>query len=75
MGMTNWRSVTDLLEDMNKHGVPADRAIEWVLAAIHIGKAAQVAADQERRARECRECEAEAKAVHRDWVAILGSDK
>jgi hypothetical protein len=70
--MTNWRSVTDLLEDMHKEGVPVEKAIAWVQEAIRIGKAAQVAADHESRLRECRECEADAKAVHHDWVAILG---
>jgi hypothetical protein len=73
--MMNWGRFTILLEKMHARGVPADEAIEWINEAVLIGKACQFAADQERRARECRECEAEAKAVHRDWVAILGSDK
>jgi hypothetical protein len=73
--MTNWRSVTDLLEDMHKHGVPADKAVAWVQEAIRIGKAAQVAAEREKHLREAREAAAEAEAVKIDWIAILGGAK
>jgi hypothetical protein len=70
--MTNWQSVTDILERMQRFGVPADEAISMAQALIMIGKAAQAHATDGARKRECRSCEAEAASVHHDWVAILG---
>jgi hypothetical protein len=75
MGMTNWRSVTDILEDMQRHGVPAHKAIEWAQALIPIGKAAERAAEQEKRLREAREAALEAEAIKVDWITILGGSK
>jgi hypothetical protein len=70
--MTNWRSVTDILERMEKLGVPADEAIGMAKALIDIGKAAQVAAEREKRLIEAREAGMEFDDVKADWQAILG---
>jgi hypothetical protein len=72
--MTNWRSVTDILEDMHGHDVPADKAIEWAQTLIAIGKAAQLTADHEARLREQRALLDEVEAP-KDWALILGGNK
>jgi translation initiation factor 2B subunit (eIF-2B alpha/beta/delta family) len=73
--MTDWRSVTDILEDMHKHKITASKAIDWAKALIDIGKAAERAAEQEKRLREARDAALEAEAVKVDWIAILGGDR
>jgi hypothetical protein len=72
MGMTDYRSVTDLLEEMEKAGISSEQAEKWATALINIGKSAQSAIDHEHRLRQCGGCETEAVRIHRDWVAILG---
>jgi hypothetical protein len=70
--MKNWTSVTDILDRLQRFGVPADEAIAMAAALIAMGKAAQAHATDGARKRECRGCEADAASVHHDWVAILG---
>jgi hypothetical protein len=53
--MTNWTSVTDILERLHNLGVPAAEAIEICQELILIGKAAERAARAELRLKVDRE--------------------